>query len=131
MICPPPRTATAFFLVGLALTILVSTAVTALAYGQLLPQPLLKAWLIAATHGLLFASFNHRAVGRNMTIFFRWGLVMNLVRIVVLLALIFLAQQAGMEHFDPFVVSTLIGYFCFLFSEVAHLARRNIKGDVN
>ena len=52
MICPPPRTATAFFLVGLALTILVSTAVTALAYGQLLPQPLLKNLLLTLARSL-------------------------------------------------------------------------------
>jgi hypothetical protein len=127
----PPGAAAGFFFLGLGLTIAGSTAVTWAGYGDLLPRPLILAWLVAAAHGFLFAWFNRKAIGRDITIFLRWGLVMNVLRIVALLAVIFLAQFSGMENRYPFVVATLIGYFCFLFCEIAHLTLRNVKEDLH
>ncbi len=120
-----------FFLLGLGLTVIGSTTVTWAAYGGLLLKPLILAWLVAAAHGGLFAYFNGKAIGPDINTFLRWGLVMNVARVVTLLALIFLAQASGMENLYPFVVATLIGYFSFLFCEIAHLTVRNVKGDVD
>lgn len=123
--------APATFLAGLLLTLAATSAVITAAYTGFLLRPLAWAWGVSAAHGFLFAFFNAKAVGPDLNTFLRWGLVMNVTRVVALLAVIFLAGQSGMEHFDAFVVATLVGYFCFLFSEIAHLAAKNMQGNSN
>jgi len=91
---------------------------------------LLAAWLLALLHGFAVYIITRHALKFTDHKFFMWGLGMNGVRVLVLLTVLFLLHRWGMEYFQTFLAATLIGYFCFLFSEVFYLHHMSMKGHI-
>ena len=116
-----------FYLIALLATVTVSLVATRLAYGRYFWPELASAWVLTALHGSGAWVINRRALNPDTTRFLLWGVGINGVRVLLLLATILMVHWLGVGHFQPFLVTTLIGYFCFLFSEVSALHVQGLK----
>ena len=56
-----------------------------------------------------------------------WGLGINGIRTLALLSIIYAAYSMNIKNFIPFIVATLVGYFCFLFVEIITLHLDTLK----
>ena len=106
------------YLIPVTLMILISLGIVYGVYGALYWDEMIVGWTIALSNGLLMMwinqiSFRHRG---QKSIF--WGLVVNGIRAISLLMLLSILHTLEMMNFEPLIVTVLIGYFSFLYSEI-------------
>lgn len=111
------------FLAAGVLTILLSVPAVRYLHGAGQAFPLTAAWIVALFHGAAAFLINNRAIRLPAERFFIWGVGMNGLRVLGLLALFMAAYRWYPDHFRAFLTASMIGYFCFLFCEIWNIHR--------
>jgi hypothetical protein len=118
------------FFAALAVSLLGSAALAALAAG---PWPLFG-WaagnLLAVGNGVLAAWISRRAVGPDVTRFFLWGLGANGLRAMTLVLSIAAADRLRFPERNPLILCALFGYFVFLVREILDLHFRSAASSM-
>ena len=86
---------------------------------------------IAGTNGLAAMWINRNAVTNQTAQPLFWGLGMNGIRALVLLVVVCLVHALSIPNFTPFLIATLVGYFCFLGIEIISLHIESMKSPVH
>ena len=115
------------YLLAAILTAVFSCAAVGIGFHGIYGREILAAQALSMMHGATALWITHRALRHKDHSFFLWGLGMNGIRVLVLLAVVIGISRADGLGFQPFVTAVLIGYFCFLFSEIGYLHMASIR----
>ena len=110
-----------YFILTLAISIVLSVCILYSGFGELFLKELLCGLVLASVNGFVGNKMNRKAVYVYASKNPFWGLAIHFFRVSFLLILLLLCYVSSMQNFNPFLITTLTGYFCFLTYEVLDL----------
>ena len=75
-------------------------------------------WALAVANVLIAVVINRRAMVAKRKAAATATLVLNGMRLLLLILVLFLVRLSGMAYFQPFLIAAVMGYGCFMLSEV-------------
>ena len=84
-------------------------------------------WALALANASTMIWINRASRTRERKKSVHWALGINGIRTLTMLSVIYAVYSCNMENFTPFIVATLVGYFCFLFVEILTLHLNTLK----
>jgi len=115
------------YILTLVISLLFVTCLLYLRYDCVFLKETLLGLFVAGTNGLAAMWINKNAVANHSVQPLFWGLGMNGIRALSLLVVICLVHALSIPNFTPFLIATLVGYFCFLGHEVLSLHIESLR----
>ena len=115
------------FFISVVVIVFITVGILSLSNQHYHLYEMCAGWALSLTNALTMIWINRSSRTREGANSVHWGLGVNGIRTLALLSIIYVAYSWNIENFTPFIVATLVGYFCFLFVEIITLHLDTLK----
>jgi len=107
-----------YFAVSVVVCVAGSTMLVLATCDALYLREQMMGWALAVANVFIAVVINRRAMVAKRKAAATATLVLNGMRLLLLILVLFLVRLSGMANFQPFLIAAVMGYGCFMFSEV-------------